>query len=51
MSFDERRARLEAWMAEKPRQRFDVSPLVRFTDWAHLADTARKDAPATASKA
>ena len=37
LSFDERRARLEAWMAEKPRQRFDVSPLVRFTDWAHLA--------------
>jgi DNA ligase-1 len=37
LSFDERRARLEAWIAEKPRQRFDVSPLVRFTDWAHLA--------------
>jgi DNA ligase-1 len=37
LSFDERRIRLEAWMAEKPRQRFDVSPLVRFTDWAHLA--------------
>ncbi|HKV16685.1 MAG TPA: cisplatin damage response ATP-dependent DNA ligase [Reyranella sp.] len=37
LSFDERRARLEAWMAEKPRQRFDLSPLVRFTDWAHLA--------------
>jgi DNA ligase-1 len=37
LSFDERRARLEAWMAKKPRQRFDVSPLVRFTDWAHLA--------------
>ena len=36
-SFDERRARLEAWMAEKPRPRFDVSPLVVFTDWAHLA--------------
>ena len=37
LSFDQRRARLEAWMAEGPRQRFDVSPLVRFTDWAHLA--------------
>jgi DNA ligase-1 len=35
--FDERRARLEAWMGERPRARFDVSPLVRFTDWAHLA--------------
>ena len=28
--FDERRARLEAWMAERPRQRFDLSPLVPF---------------------
>ena len=23
--------------AQKPRPRFDLSPLVRFTDWAHLA--------------
>jgi ATP-dependent DNA ligase len=38
LSFDERRARLEAWMAKKPRQRFDISPLVIFTDWAHLAE-------------
>jgi len=38
LPFDERRARLEAWMARKPRQRFDVSPLVAFTDWAHLAE-------------
>ena len=37
LSFDQRRARLEAWNAEKPRPRFDVSPLVVFTDWAHLA--------------
>jgi DNA ligase-1 len=37
LPFDERRVRLEAWMAERPRQRFDVSPLVAFTDWAHLA--------------
>src|SRR5476651_950827 len=37
LSFDDRRARLEAWMGEQPRARFDVSPLVRFTDWAHLA--------------
>ena len=35
--FDERRARLEALMGERPRARFDVSPLVHFTDWAHLA--------------
>ena len=37
LTFDQRRARLEAWIAEKPRPRFDVSPLVVFTDWAHLA--------------
>jgi len=37
LRFDERRARLEAWMALKPRPRFDLSPLVQFTDWAHLA--------------
>jgi DNA ligase-1 len=37
LPFDERRARLEAWMAKKPRPRFDLSPLVQFTDWAHLA--------------
>jgi DNA ligase-1 len=37
LTFDERRVRLDAWMAERPRARFDVSPLVRFTDWAHLA--------------
>ena len=37
LPFDERRARLEAWMAKTPRQRFDLSPLVPFTDWAHLA--------------
>ena len=37
LPFDARRVRLEAWMAEKPRPRFDVSPLVVFTDWAHLA--------------
>ena len=38
LSFDQRRARLEAWHAEKPRSRFDVSPLVILTDWAHLAE-------------
>jgi DNA ligase-1 len=38
LSFDQRRARLEAWIAKKPRQRFDLSPLVSFTDWAHLAE-------------
>lgn len=46
LSFDERRVRLEAWMALKPRQRFDLSPLVPFNDWTHLArmrEEARHD--------
>ena len=33
-------------MGERPRARFDVSPLVRFTDWVHLAtlrEEMRKD--------
>ncbi|MBM3648042.1 MAG: cisplatin damage response ATP-dependent DNA ligase [Alphaproteobacteria bacterium] len=38
LGFDQRRARLEAWHGAKPRPRFDVSPLVAFTDWAHLAE-------------
>jgi DNA ligase-1 len=37
LSFDERRARLEAWIALKERPRFDLSPLVTFADWAELA--------------
>jgi DNA ligase-1 len=37
LSFDERRTRLEAWMVARPHPRFDLSPLVHFTDWAHLA--------------
>lgn len=38
LPFDERRARLEAWMAATPRARFDLSPLVSFRDWPHLAE-------------
>ena len=38
LSFDQRRARLEAWMALASRPRFDLSPLVSFRDWAHLAE-------------
>ena len=38
LSFDERRARLEAWLALKERPRFDLSPLVSFRDWTHLAE-------------
>ena len=37
LSFDERRIRLEAWIALKERPRFDLSPLVTFADWAELA--------------
>jgi len=37
LSFDERRARLESWMTGRERPRFDLSPLVNFDDWAHLA--------------
>ena len=38
LPFDLRRARLEAWMAESQRARFDLSPLVTFRDWAQLAE-------------
>jgi DNA ligase-1 len=38
LSFDERRARLEAWYAARPRPRFDLSPLVPFASWDELAD-------------
>jgi len=37
LSFDERRARLECWVAQEPRPRFDLSPLVPFTGWENLA--------------
>ncbi|WP_422029361.1 cisplatin damage response ATP-dependent DNA ligase [Reyranella sp.] len=37
LSFDARRIRLEAWIAQKERPRFDLSPLVTFADWAELA--------------
>jgi len=33
----ERRARLEAWFAEQPRPRLDLSPLIAFADWPALA--------------
>jgi len=35
--FDERRQRLEAWFEAHPNPRFDLSPLIPFTDWAELA--------------
>jgi DNA ligase-1 len=37
LPFDERRIRLEAWIALKERPRFDLSPLVTFADWTELA--------------
>ncbi len=43
LPFDTRRSRLEAWMAQRPRARFDLSPLVSFGDWAGLA-RLREDA-------
>ena len=46
LTFDERRARLEVFMALQPRPRFDLSPLVSFSDWAQLAqmrEEARHD--------
>ena len=39
LPFDERRARLEAWMAQAAARRASISRRwCRFTDWAHLAD-------------
>jgi DNA ligase-1 len=42
----ERRQRLEAWYAERPRPRFDLSPLIEFADWSELA-RLRADARAS----
>ena len=33
----ERRQHLETWYAERPRPRFDLSPLIQFSDWNELA--------------
>src|SRR5258708_38570174 len=38
LSFDQRRARLGAWMAERPHPRFDLSPLGTFRDCPHLPE-------------
>jgi DNA ligase-1 len=35
--FDERRRRLEAWLAKHPNPRFDLSPLIPFQGWEELA--------------
>jgi DNA ligase-1 len=37
LPFDERRTRLEAWYAARPRPRLDLSPMVPFTTWEELA--------------
>jgi DNA ligase-1 len=34
--FDDRRARLEAWLQQHPNPRFDLSPLIPFQDWEEL---------------
>ena len=38
LPFDERRRRLETWLAAHPNPRFDLSPLIPFQDWAELAE-------------
>jgi DNA ligase-1 len=37
LTFDERRARLEAWYGGRPRERLDLSPLIPFRSWEELA--------------
>ena len=37
LPFDERRRRLEAWLARSEPPRMDLSPLVSFSDWEELA--------------
>jgi DNA ligase 1 len=38
LAFAERRRRLEAWFAQDPRPRLDLSPLVPFTSWQELRE-------------
>jgi len=38
LSFADRRSRLEAWYARKPRRALDLSPLVPFTTWEELKE-------------
>ncbi|HYD97740.1 MAG TPA: cisplatin damage response ATP-dependent DNA ligase, partial [Alphaproteobacteria bacterium] len=49
LGFDERRARLAAWFDRARPPRMDVSPLVPFADWGHLA-ALRADSAASASE-
>ena len=37
LPFDQRRSRLEAWFARRPRPRLDLSEQLAFTDWDGLA--------------
>ena len=41
LSFAERRRRLEAWYAQAPRPNLDLSPMVAFTSWDELGESAR----------
>ncbi len=34
--FDDRQARLETWLKQNPNPRFDLSPLIPFSDWEEL---------------
>ncbi|HUH85844.1 MAG TPA: cisplatin damage response ATP-dependent DNA ligase, partial [Stellaceae bacterium] len=47
LPFDERRRRLEAWYGGAPRERLDLSPLIRFASWGDLK-TLREGARALA---
>ncbi len=51
MPFDERRRRLEAFLARVPRERIDLSPVVPFTDWEDLAATRSDPTRAGAGEA
>ncbi len=37
LSWEARRARLEAWFAKNPQTRMDISEILPFADWEHLA--------------
>jgi DNA ligase-1 len=44
LSWQERRARLEAWFEANPQTRLDLSPVLGFVDWDQLAELRRRGA-------
>jgi len=44
LPWSERRARLEAWFAQNPQTRLDLSPIVPFESWDELAEIRRRGA-------